>query len=276
MAKAKASTTKSNKTKRPAAASSKAAKTEVTDEPKVTRVSVASTGRSTSMSGRLGGELVLGALVAEFVGTFVLTTALLNSAGNVIIAGVTVMILVMALSRLSGGHVNPAVTISMWATRQISGIKAAGFVVAQILGAMLALVIVTQFIHATPTDPTTGQTLSVFSVADVTGQWRPFFAEALGGLVFGLGVAAAVVGRKNSHEAGFIIGGSLLLGLVVASLGSASIVNPAVAVGLSAYHWSNLWSVFAYAVGPLVGVTAGAWLYKLLQWDVTGKKELAE
>ena len=277
MAKAKASTTKSNKTKRPAAASAKAAKTEVVDEPKVTRVSVASASRgSKSISGRLGGELVLGALVAEFVGTFVLTVALLNSAGNVIIAGITVMVLVMALSRLSGGHVNPAVTIAMWATRQISAIKAAGFVVAQILGAMLALVVVTQFVHATPMDPTTGQTLSVFNVADVTGQWRPFFAEALGGLVFGLGVAAAVVGRKNSHEAGFIVGGSLLLGLVVASLGSASIINPAVAVGLSAYHWNNLWSVFAYAVGPLVGVTAGAWLYKLLQWDVTGKKELAE
>lgn len=278
MARTKASTTKSNKTKRPAAASAKAVKTEVVDEPRVTRVSVASTstGSSRSFSGRLGGELVLGALVAEFVGTFVLTTALLNSAGNVIIAGVTVMVLTMALSRLSGGHVNPAVTIGMWATRQISGIKATGFVVAQILGAMLALVIVTQFIHATPTDATTGQTLSVFSVADVTGQWRPFFAEALGGLVFGMGVAAAVIGRKNSHEAGFIVGGSLLLGLVVASLGSASIVNPAVAVGLSAYHWENMWSVFAYAVGPLVGVTAGAWLYKLLQWDVTGKKEIAE
>jgi aquaporin Z len=275
MAKAKSSTTKSNKTKRPAAASVKSVKTEVVEEPKVTRVS-ASVSRGGSLSGRLGGELVLGALIAEFVGTFVLTTALLNSAGNVIIAGLTVMILTMALSRLSGGHVNPAITVAMWATKQISAIKAAGFVVAQILGAMLALVIVTQFIHATPVDATTGQSLSVFSVADVTGQWRPFFAEALGGLVFGLGAAAAVLGRKNSHESGFIIGGSLLLGLVIAALGSSSILNPAVAVGLSAYHWENLWSVFAYAVGPLVGVTAGAWLYKLLQWDVTGKKELAE
>lgn len=277
MAKAKASTTKSNKTKRPAAASAKSVKTEVAEEPKVTRVSVgASVSRGGSLSGRLGGELVLGALVAEFVGTFILTTALLNSAGNVIIAGVTVMVLVMALSRLSGGHVNPAVTVAMWATRQISTIKAAGFVVAQVLGAMLALVVVTQFIHAAPVDAATGQSLTVFSVVDVTGQWRPFFAEALGGLVFGLGAAAAVIGRKNSHEAGFIVGGSLLLGLVIAALGSSSILNPAVAVGLSAYHWENVWSVLAYLVGPLVGVTAGAWLYKLLQWDVTGKKEIKE
>jgi glycerol uptake facilitator-like aquaporin len=186
------------------------------------------------------------------------------------------MVLVMALSRLSGGHLNPAITIAMAATRQISVIKAAGYVVAQVLGAMLALVIMTQFVHATPTDVTTGQGPTVFAVADVTGQWRPFFAEALGALLFGMGVAAAVLGRKNSHESGFIAGGALLVGLVIASVGSSAILNPAVAVGLSAYHFENWWSVFAYGVAPLVGAVAGAWLYKLLQWDVTGNKSLAE
>jgi glycerol uptake facilitator-like aquaporin len=182
----------------------------------------------------------------------------------------------MGLSRLSGGHVNPAVTIAMWATKQISIVKATGYVVAQILGAMLALVVVTQFVHASPVDANTGQPPTVLALPDVVGQWRPFFAEALGGLVFGLGAAAAVLGRKNSHEAGFIVGGSLLVGLIIALLGSAAILNPAVAVGLSAYHWANMWSVFAYAIGPLVGVAAGAWLYKLLQWDVTGQKEVKE
>lgn len=272
MAKAKASTTKSKTTKRPA--TTKAAKAE---EPKVTRVSAATTGRSaTAFSGRLGKELVLGALVAELVGTFILTTALLGTSGNQIIAGVTVMALVMGLSRLSGGHVNPAVTIALWATRQISVIKAAGYVVAQILGAMLALVVVTQFVHATPVDPTTGSAPTVLTIPDVIGHWRPFFAEALGGLMFGLGVGAAVLGRKNSHEAGFTIGASLLVGLLIALFGSSAILNPAVAVGLSAYHFDDLWSVLAYAAGPIVGVAAGAWLYKLLQWDVTGQKEIKE
>lgn len=266
MAKAKSSATK-DKTKRPAAASS--APVETIAE-KVTRVTT-----TTKRSG-LGAELVLGALVAELIGTFVLTFALLNTGGNVIIAGVTVMVLVMAMSRLSGGHMNPAVTIAMAATRQISVIKAAGYVVAQVLGAMLALVIMTQFVHATPTDAMTGQGPTVFSVADVTGQWRPFFAEALGALIFGMGAAAAVLGRKNSHESGFIVGGALLIGLVIASVGTSAVLNPAVAVGLSAYHFENWWSVFAYGVAPIVGAVAGAWLYKLLQWDVTGSKSLSE
>jgi len=263
MAKAKATTPKS-KTARPATA----AKT----TPKKTTATVG----ATLATSRFSGELVLGALCAELVGTFVLTVALLNSAGNVIIGAVTVMVLVMALSRLSGGHVNPAVTIGMWATKQISAIKAGGYIIAQILGAMLALVVVTQFVHATPIDQVTGQTATVFAAQDVVGQWRPFFGEALGGLIFGLGAAAAVLGRKNSHESGFIIGGALLLGLITATLGSGAILNPAVAIGLSAYHLANWWSVLAYAAGPVVGFVAGAWLYKLLQWDVAGKKEIKE
>lgn len=220
-----------------------------------------------------GSELVLGALVAELFGTFVLTTVLLNAGGNVFIAAVTVIFLVMALSRLSGGHINPAVTIGLLATKQISAVKAGGYIVAQVIGAMLALTVVTQFINTAPVDPSLGQTMSVFKAADLVGDWRPFFAEALGGLVFGLGIAAAVLGRKNSHESGFVVGGSLLLGLITATLASAAILNPAVAVGLSAYHFDNWWTVATYALGPVLGVVAGAWLYKLLQWDVTGGKE---
>lgn len=232
----------------------------------------------TRMSAKLpksfGSELVLGALCAELVGSFVLTVALLNSAGNIIIAALTLIILTMAFSRIGGGHINPVTTIALWATRQISGVKAAGYVIAQILGAMLALVIVTQFVNATPVSELTGQASVVYTTADLVGQWRPFFAELLGGLVFGLSVAAAYMGRKNSQESGFIIGGSLLIALIIASLGSSAIVNPAAALGLSAFKLDNTWTILAYAVGPILGGVAGAWLYKLLQWDVTGTKEL--
>jgi glycerol uptake facilitator protein len=275
MAKAKTSTTK-DKTKRPAAA--KAVKTAVVTpvvapvEAKVTRVSTS----KKDVRSAVAGELVLGSLVAELFGTFVLTAALLNSGGNVIIAGLTVMVLVMALSRLSGGHLNPAVTIAMWATKQISAIKAAGYVVAQIVGAMLGLVIVTQFVNAVPVDALTGQVTGVFAIPEMTETWRPVLGEALGALIFGLAVAAAVMGRKNSHESGFVVGGGLLIGLIVASLGSPSVLNPAVAVGLSAYHMENMWTVLAFAIAPVAGVVAGAWLYKLLQWDVTGEKELKD
>src|SRR5687768_3175201 len=92
---------------------------------------------STPKRGQLSGELVLGALIAELLGTFILTFAVLNTQGNAIIAAITVLILVLMLSKLSGGHINPAVTVGLWATRQISWVKALSYLVAQFLGAML-------------------------------------------------------------------------------------------------------------------------------------------
>lgn len=276
---AKAKSTTKDKTKRPAAA--KAAPTRAEAKADTTRA--AATGRSATFRQRFNGELVLGSLFAELAGTFVLAVVALSAAGNIILAGVTVIILVMVLSRLSGGHVNPAVTLGLLATRQIGWIRAVGYVVAQLLGAMLAYVVVSQFVHTAPTviDPSTGQAVSqaqIFTATQLTANehWRPFFSEALGGLVFGIGVAAAVIGRKNSLESGFVIGGSLMLGLVVATLGSSAIVNPAVALSLSAYQWSNFWSIMTFGIAPIVGVIAGAWFYKLLQWDVLGGKEIKE
>jgi glycerol uptake facilitator-like aquaporin len=84
------------------------------------------------------------------------------------------------------------------------------------------------------------------------------------------------MGRKNSHESGCIVVGDLLVMLIIASLGSPAVLNPAVAIGLSAYHMGNFWTITAFAIAPIVGGVAGAWLYKLLQWDVTGEKEIKD
>ena len=78
-----------------------------------------------------------------------------------------------------------------------------------------------------------------------------------------------------AYDAAFTIGGSLLVGIVISTLGSAGVVNPAVALGVSAYTSANWWTTGVYAIAPVVGGVAGAWLYKLMQWDTLnmGKKK---
>lgn len=217
-----------------------------------------------------GKELMPGALSAELLGTFMLTSAVLATNGNIIVAALTVMVLVVVLGKVSGGHFNPAVTLALLATRQISVWKAFGHVVAQLLGAMLALIVITKFVGANPDAVASG--MEVFKVREFTGDWLPMLAEAVGAVVLGLGVASVVMGKKEGLDAGFAIGGALLIGLVVTTLGSASLLNPAVALGASAYT-SNAWTVVAYAVGPVLGAVVGAWLYKLMLWDTTHAKK---
>lgn len=220
----------------------------------------------------LGGEVMLGALFAELIGTMILTGAVLVTTGNAVLAAVCVIILVLVFHKISGGHFNPAVTIALMVTKQVRVWRGLSYVVAQCLGAMLALIIVTQF-FATGTAITGayGEPVEVFKAAAVSGRWEPFMAEALGALIFGLGIGAAVLGKKEGFDGAFAVGGALLLGLVVATLGSSAILNPAVAIGLSAY--TNIWTVLAYAIGPVVGLTLGVCLYKLLLWDVAKSSE---
>lgn len=215
------------------------------------------------------GDIQVGALLAELFGTLVLTSAVLATSGNVIIAALVVIIMTLVLGALSGAHLNPAFTLGLWSIRQIKPWKAVGYVVAQLLGAMLAVIIVSRFM--TGSTDAFGSPLEVFKVKELAGTWVPFFAEAFGAVLFGIGIASVVLNKKVGFDAAFAIGGSLLLGLILATLGSASVLNPAVALGLSAYT-TNGWTYVVYALGPVAGVAAGMWLYKLMQWDTKTNK----
>lgn len=226
---------------------------------------------SSTKQGSLINNLALGALIAELVGSFILAFAVLNTGGNAIVAGITVLVLVLALSKLSGGHINPAVTVSLFVTKQIGWKKMIAYLLAQFIGAMLAVVVASAFIAGNAsTDPNTGLTgaAKIYSVA-VTGTWKPFFAEFVGAIVFGLGIASVAFGKKEGYEAAFTIGGALLIGLIIATAGSSAILNPAVALSVGALDPKNMWGLIDYALAPILGASIGALLYRLLQMDLS-------
>ena len=87
-------------------------------------------------------------LGAEFVGTFALVTAVCGaalfsapSAGLVAVAfavGLSVLAMIYAVGHISGGHFNPAVTLGLIAAGRCESSKAAGYIVAQLLGGIAA------------------------------------------------------------------------------------------------------------------------------------------
>lgn len=216
-------------------------------------------------------NLVLGALIAELAGSFILAFAALNTQANPIIAAVTVMVLVLMFSKLSGGHINPVVTISLLATRQIGWKKAVAYLIAQFVGAMLAFVAVSHFLQGmmVPNQYTGAMEEAKIFTVSATDTWRPFFAELLGGAVFGLGIAATFLGKKEGYEAAFTIGGSLLIALFVAVIASHALINPAVALSVGILDPKNAWGIYDYAIAPIVGGVIGALLYQLLRSDIS-------
>ena len=85
------------------------------------------------------------ALVAEFLGTMLLVLvacgSCLDPETNVVqIAlcfGLSVASIVWAIANVSGGHINPAVTIGFLVTRKISIVRFLLYIVAQMAGALV-------------------------------------------------------------------------------------------------------------------------------------------
>tara|TARA_Y100000816_G_C25898647_1_gene468782 strand:+ start:309 stop:575 length:267 start_codon:yes stop_codon:yes gene_type:complete len=77
--------------------------------------------------------------IAEFLGTMLLIFIILSTNGNSIAVGITVTLIVMMLGNVSGGHVNPAVTIAMSLIGKIPMKEIVPYVLSQIAGGLVAL-----------------------------------------------------------------------------------------------------------------------------------------
>lgn len=193
-------------------------------------------------------------LVAELLGTFILTFAVLSVSKSAIGipyfvaigAGTTLAILVLTIGKTSGAHVNPAVTLGLWSVRKIDTVQALLYIAVQFMGAAFAWRLYTYFIDA-----------SIPSIASKNFDWRILTAEAVGTLVFTFGIAAAIYQKYEGGKLAATIGGSLLVGIILASSIANGALNPAVALGIQS--WSK-----EYVIGPLIGGLLGINLYALL------------
>lgn len=190
-------------------------------------------------------------LIAEFIGTFTLAFAVLLSLGNAsplptpLIAALVLTLFVYSIGAISGSHMNPAVTIGLWSIKKIPlsiGIK---YIVVQFLGAAVASM--------------AAKNLGV--IIPPQSSYVPLqslLMENLGTILFTFGIASVVYRKVPDAASGLVVGGSLLLGITIASLGgSAGILNPAVALSLGVPH-------LLYYIVQVIGATIGFQLYSQL------------
>src|SRR5580692_9675955 len=229
--------------------------------------------------------------LAEFVGTTLLillgdgvvANVLLNKSkgqggGWIVITagwGMGVMAAVYAVGTISGGHLNPAVTIGLASIGKFQAAKVAGYIAAQIAGAMFGgfLVWLAYLPHWKET-PDTGSKLAVFCTAPaIRSTLGNVLCEVIGTatLVFG---ALAIPSSANLSGPGWANGlGPLLVGLLVFAIGlslggpTGYAINPARDLGPRIMHailpipgkggsdWSYAWIP---VVGPIIGGILGA------------------
>lgn len=76
--------------------------------------------------------------LGEFIGTFILISAILI-VGEPIPIAVALLAAIYLVGKISGAHVNPVVSMSMFINNKMSGSDFGGYVIAQCLGALAAV-----------------------------------------------------------------------------------------------------------------------------------------
>ncbi len=218
-------------------------------------------------------------LIAEFIGTFILVfisigaicadqflraggPAVMGLAGIAIAQGLAYAILITSLAHISGGHLNPAVTIGFWVTRKLSTFETLSYWAAQLAGACAAAYLV-RFLF--PEDVWRAVALGTPQLAhDFTPAAGMIAEGALTFILVFVFFATAVDPRGTFHHiAGFAAGLTVTLGVLVGEPITGAAMNPARAFGpaLASHHWVQHG---VYWAGPLAGGVIAAWLYDTL------------
>ena len=219
---------------------------------------------------------------AEFIGTFFLVfigtgaiAADVFSGGAVGLLGVAlafglaVSMMVAATAKISGGHINPAVTFGLFVTGNIGGKEAGTYILAQLLGAtgasfVLSLISPNASVTASnlgvtlPASGVSAGTLVGFEIALTFMLVFVIFSVAFDPKSQFKGIANFVIGLTVTSCA--LVGGTI----TGASLNPARSFGPALITGTWDYQW-------AYWIAPLIGGALAAFVYSKL--FLSGKEE---
>jgi MIP family channel proteins len=217
-------------------------------------------------------EVTWKAATAELVGTFALVFV---AAGSVIVAGQSgsglvgealaygsvVAVMASLTAHISGGHLNPAVTVGVWVTGRIGTFRAVAYGAAQLAGSVLGGLLLRLVV---PEVSWRATSLGTPLLAPRVGAGKGIVIEAV--LTFFLVFAmfgTALDDRGSRNMLGPAAGLVLAFDVLVAGPLTGASVNPARAFGpaLVSGTWANWW---VYWVGPL----AGAVIASVMYWGV--------
>lgn len=200
----------------------------------------------------------LGVIVLAFIVLSVGLLGELSVAGNSILAGAIVMMVIYGVGTISGAHINPVVSFGFWWGGQFAGVKLGRYLVVQCLGSIVAMILISlatrgviTWSEVSPPQPTPiallieGMVMAllmfvIFSVATTDCRLCPD-ARPLAGVIVGVTIAVLV-----------LFGGTF----------GAGILNPAVLMVPTIL--SGQWlSLVLFTIVQAIGAIAGVNLFRL-------------
>jgi len=222
-------------------------------------------------------------ITAEFIGTFWLV---LGGCGSAVLAaafpnvgigllgvsfafGLTVLTMAFAIGHISGCHLNPAVSVGLWAGKRFLGKELLPYVIAQVAGAIVAGGVL--YVIATGK---TGFSLAAGFASNGYADHSPggysliscFVAEVVMTMIFLFVIMGATDKRAPQGFAPIAIGLCLTLIHLISIPVTNTSVNPARSTGVAVFvgDWA-LMQLWLFWVAPIIGGILGGLLYRLFE-----------
>jgi len=231
--------------------------------------------------------------VAEFVGTFTLvllgcgTAAAVggaDAAGVVAIAlafGLALIAAAYAIGPVSGCHINPAVSLGAFVAGRMKGKDLAGYIVAQILGAIIAAAVLLAIVKGQNyAEPLKDYGLGangygpVFAGSPVAGYklWAALIFELVATFLFVVTILGVTQKGAPAGMAGLVIGLTLvaihLFGIKI----TGTSVNPARSIGPAIFALGGaIKQLWLFIVAPCVGAAIAGALFRTKLLTASGK-----
>lgn len=186
--------------------------------------------------------------------------------GTALAFGLAVVAMAYTIGGISGCHINPAITLGVWASGRIGTKDAVLYMVFQVIGAIVGAAVL--YLCTT----TSGE-----AIAGTGANACQPGVELMGGLVaeivFTMIFVLVVLGTTDSkvgagNFAGLAIGLSLVLVHLVCIRYTGTSVNPARSIGPAIFEGgAALEQLWIFIVGPFVGALLAAGIWKILSCD---------
>jgi aquaporin Z len=224
--------------------------------------------------------------IAEFVGTFVLVLGGCGSAvfaaafpdlksntlgigflGVALAFGLTVLTMAYAIGHISGCHLNPAVSFGLWSGRRFPGSELLPYIVAQVLGAILAAGVVYLIATGKPGFTLSGSNplaTNGFGVHSPGGYSLAacFITEVVLSFIFLMVILGSTDGRAPKGFAPVAIGLALTLIHLISIPITNTSVNPARSTGPAIFAGVELFrQVWMFWVAPILGAVLAGMFY---------------
>jgi len=228
------------------------------------------------------GGFRMNKFLAEFIGTFWLV---LGGCGSAVLAaafpdggigllgvslafGLTVVTMVFAVGHISGAHLNPAVSIGLWAGGRFPAGQLLPYIVAQVAGAIAAGGVLYLIASGSAGfDVSTGFASNGYGAHSPGGYSLAsvLVCEIVMTAMFLVVILGATDQRAPQGSAALAIGLALCLIHLISIPVSNTSVNPARSTGVALYvgDWATA-QLWAFWVAPIAGALLGAGIYRII------------